>query len=68
MRAHSVGNPRLTSTKWAVFRLVLGWLQMVGAAAAFMLVLQSGMSRPAIVVVVVTALLTVISLVLFRAR
>lgn len=48
--------------------MVLGWLQMVGAAAAFMLVLQSGMSRPAIVVVAITALLTVISLVLFRAR
>lgn len=68
MRTQLVGDSRFAAPRWAFFRLILGWLQMIGAAAAFMLLLQSGVTRTAVGVVVATGLLTILSRVLFRAR
>ena len=52
--------------RWAAVRIVLGWLQMVGAAASLILLWQGGTSTATVVTVTVTAVLMVISVILFR--
>lgn len=59
---------RAKNPRWAWLRLVLGLLQMTGAATTALLLLTSGVTRPAIGVAVVTGLLTAISLGLFHGR
>lgn len=50
----------------AILRLVLGQAQVFGAALAFVLLLEEGPTTPVIAVTVLTGLLTIVSLLLFR--
>ena len=61
-------NPTASERRWAVVRLILGQLQMMGAVVSFVLLLQTGINRLSLGAVVVTSLLTGLSLLLFRGR
>lgn len=50
---------------WALFRLVLGCLQMAGAVTAIVLLIQIGVTPLSLGVVVVTGLCTTVSVLLF---
>ena len=52
--------------RWAWIRIVLGWLQMAGAAASITMLAVTGASTTTVVIVSVTAVFLVISLILFR--
>ena len=52
--------------RWAWVRVVLGWVQMAGAAASLVLLLRTGASAATVAVVSVTAFFMVVSVVLFR--
>lgn len=54
--------------RWAAVRIVLGWLQMVGAMTSLIVLVQIGAGAVTVAVVGVTALLVTLSLVLFRAK
>ena len=51
---------------WAVVRLILGVIQIVGAASGFVFLIRTGASRITFGVVAVTGLFTVLSRILFR--
>jgi hypothetical protein len=48
--------------------VVLGWLQMAGAATAAMLLVTSGVTKVAIIVTAITAVVLAASLIVFRRR
>ena len=50
----------------AVLRLVLGQAQMIGATAAVGLLLQEGVKAPAILATVLTGIVSLTSILLFR--
>ena len=50
---------------WAIFRLVLGMLQMAGAAFSLGMLIGTGVNPVSLAAVVVTALLTTVSVLLF---
>ena len=52
--------------RWAIIRLIFGFLQMFGAAFALALILWTGVNVWSLAVVVATGLVTGTSLVLFR--
>ncbi|HEX4793970.1 MAG TPA: hypothetical protein VH370_09270 [Humisphaera sp.] len=52
--------------RWAVFRIVLGNAQMIGAAAGTVLLVMTGTSRATLTVVGITAIFTITSLLIFR--
>lgn len=52
--------------RWAWVRIVLGWLQMGGAAASVVLIIMTGASTAAVAITSLTALFSVVSVVLFR--
>jgi hypothetical protein len=54
--------------RWAIIRLIFGFLQMFGAAFALALILWTGVNVWSLAVVVATGLVTGTSLVLFRRR
>jgi hypothetical protein len=56
------------SKSWAVFRLVLGCLQMFGAVFSLTLFLWLGVHRVAVCSMIATAVLTSVSLLLLGAR
>jgi hypothetical protein len=51
--------------RWALLRIALGFLQVFGASVAFGLLLQTGVTRLALIVVTATGLCTTLSVVLF---
>jgi hypothetical protein len=53
---------------WAIVRLALGQLQIVGAVASVCLLLQTGMNERSLTVVAVTCLATTVSVLLFGRR
>ena len=53
---------------WTTIRLTLGLIQMTAAAVALGLLVASGVTPLALIVVVLTCLLTTISVVLFGSR
>jgi hypothetical protein len=52
----------------AALRLVLGQAQVIGATVALVLLLQKGVSAPAIWAVVLTGIVSLTSILLFRVR
>lgn len=54
--------------RWAVHRLILGQLQIVGAVAGAILLLQTGVNTPSVTVIALTSLVMVISRLLFRKQ
>jgi hypothetical protein len=50
----------------AVLRLVLGQAQVIGAAVAVVLLLQEGVKAPAILATVLTGIVSLTSILLFR--
>ncbi len=56
-----------SSRRWAWFRLVLGQAQIAGATATLVLLLQSGLTVIAVSCAIVTAVLTILSVKLFRS-
>ena len=50
----------------AVLRLVLGQAQVIGATAAVVLLLQEGVKAPAILATVLTGIVSLTSILLFR--
>ena len=53
---------------WPFLRLVLGILQMVGAALAMALLIVTGVTPVSLSVVVITGFLTTVSVLLFGSR
>ena len=54
-----------TQRRWAIVRLILGFLQMAGAAFTLALLLETGVNKFSLAAVVATGLLTTISVLLF---
>jgi hypothetical protein len=54
--------------RWAVFRIVLGQLQIFGATVALVLLFQVGVTPLSLAVVVATGLCTSVSVLLFGSR
>ena len=73
-RLDDVGFDRPMSQKdrsirrWALLRLGLGMLQVIGAITGFILLLQTGPSTLTVAVATVTAFFMAISLTLFRGK
>lgn len=61
-------KPWTAERRWALLRLVLGFLQVFGASLAFTLLLQTGVTRLALIIVTATGLCTTLSVVLFGGR
>jgi hypothetical protein len=61
-----MASPR--ERRWALVRILLGWAQMFGAAFSFVLLITTGVSQASSIAVVVTAVLTTISVLLFGAK
>ncbi|ODU25211.1 MAG: hypothetical protein ABS95_00325 [Verrucomicrobia bacterium SCN 57-15] len=66
-------NSRSTSAsaktrKWAIVRLILGQAQVIGATATLVFLIQTGESALTIWAAIVTAVLTLSSLLLFKSR
>ncbi len=60
-------NPKHAAHRWrAILRLTLGQLQVIGATAALVLLVQGGVSAPAIWAAALTAAVTLTSILLFR--
>jgi uncharacterized membrane protein YoaK (UPF0700 family) len=55
-----------TVKRWAWIRIVLGWLQMAGAAASLVLLASTGARTMTVVVAAITGVFMLISVVLFR--
>jgi hypothetical protein len=53
---------------WALIRLTLGFLQMMGAVASLLLLVKTGVSTVSLASVVVTGLFTTFSVLLFGRR
>jgi hypothetical protein len=56
----------LRSRRRAILRLALGQLQVIGAMAALVLLLQGGVSKPAIWTALFTGIVALTSILLFR--
>ena len=65
-RTQNGERPRTTEVRWAWVRTVSGWLQMAGAAAAVVLLVRTGASTATVAIVCATAVVTVVSVLLFR--
>lgn len=61
-------HERRRERRWAMVRLGLGFLQVFGASLGLGLLLQLGVTRLALVVVVLTGLCTTASVLLFGGR
>jgi len=68
--AEQMNSPRKAegpqNRRRAVLRLILGQAQMIGATATLVLLLQGGVSAPAIWAAVLTGIVSAISILLFR--
>jgi hypothetical protein len=67
--SHALGNRVPGATiirRWAVVRLILGVLQMFGAAFSLGLIVHSGITPRALTAVIVTGMFTGISMFLFQ--
>jgi hypothetical protein len=65
MHAHS--TKEAVQPRWrALLRLAFGQAQVIGASAALVLLLQDGVSAPAIWAAVLTGIVSLTSLLLFR--
>lgn len=67
--SHVFGNQATNAAnirRWAVVRLVLGFLQMFGAAFSAGLIVHSGITPLALTTVIVTGMFTGISMLLFQ--
>ena len=65
MHAHS--TKEAAQPRWKAFlRLAFGQAQVIGATAALVLLLQGGVSAPAIWAAVLTGIVTLTSILLFR--
>lgn len=65
MHANSTKDP--AQPRWRIFlRLALGQLQVIGATTTLVLLLQGGLSPPPIWAAVLTAIVTLTSILLFR--
>ena len=53
---------------WAIVRLILGVIQIVGATAGLVFLIGTGASRTTLTVAAVTGLFTVLSRILFRRQ
>jgi hypothetical protein len=58
----------VTERPWTIIRLTLGVMQMTAAAVALGLLVAGGVTALALILVVLTCLLTTISVVLFGTR
>jgi hypothetical protein len=54
--------------RWAVVRLILGLLQMIGAVFSVTLLVRMGVTTPALIAVALTGVLTTVSVLLFGGR
>ncbi len=61
-------TPLSREQRWAMVRLIFGFLQMFGAAFALTLILWTGVNARSLGVVVATGLVTGTSLLLFHDR
>ncbi len=57
---------KLTNRKRALIRLAFGQLQIIGATAALVLLLQTGLSAPAVWAAAITAALSLTSILFLR--
>jgi len=67
--SHALGNQVASTTsirRWALIRLILGFLQMFGAVFSVGLIVHSGITPLALAAVIVTGMFTGISLLLFQ--
>jgi hypothetical protein len=65
MHAHS--NKQAVQPRWKAFlRLAFGQAQVIGATATLVLLLQGGVSAPAIWAAVLTGIVSLTSILLFR--
>ena len=58
--------PTREEFRWAIVRLILGQVQMVGATVGFFLLVTTGVNAAVLGVVAVTTLATIVSKLLFR--
>ena len=65
-RRNSIPGP--SERRWAWFRLALSFAQVFGASLGAVLLLQGGVSRLALFVVIATGLCTALSVSLFGGR
>lgn len=68
MRMNEAKLARARERKWAFVRLALGFLQVFGAALGAGLLLQTGVTKLVLAVVLVTGLCTTASVLLFGGR
>lgn len=54
--------------RWALIRLILGFLQMFGAVFSVTLLVRTGVTVLALISVAVTSVLTTVSVLMFGAR
>jgi hypothetical protein len=54
--------------RWAIARILLGFLQMAGAAFSLALLVEAGVDKLSLISIAVTGLLTTISVLLFGSR
>jgi hypothetical protein len=64
----SAKRERPSQRRWALLRLVLGFLQVFGASLGVGLLLQTGVTTLSLLVVTLTGLCTTVSVVLFGGR
>jgi hypothetical protein len=57
-----------STRRWAVVRLLLGYLQMTGAIVSAALLLQTGTNTASLGAVVLTCALTTVSVILFGSQ
>lgn len=62
------GADRSRERRWGIVRLVLGFLQVFGATLGAALLLQIGVTRLTLLVIVLTGLCTTASVLLFGGR
>lgn len=58
----------MNNLQWAALRLILGLLQMGGAALSMALLLNTGLNTRSLTCVVITGLFTTLSVLLFGSR
>lgn len=59
-------RPTREEVRWAIVRLILGQVQVVGATAGLVLLFETGLSAATLGIFAVTTLATVVSKLLFR--
>lgn len=68
MLGMSVSEPKRQGRKRALFRLVLGQLQIIGATAGFYLLMTTGASQKTVIVVGTTLIISITSRIIFRSK